>query len=109
MGSDDDKKKKSKSKGKSKSKKEESEEESDDDDKKRKSKSKGKSKSKKEESKEPKEKKPLSGFMLWLKENRPALKEKHPDLSVTDIARKGGEEWKKLSDKVKAKYNAKKE
>lgn len=35
----------------------------------------------------------------WMNENRAALKK--PGMSVTDVARAGGEEWKKVSDKSK--------
>lgn len=37
--------------------------------------------------------------MLWLNENREKIKQDNPGISFTDIAKKGGELWKKLEDK----------
>lgn len=39
--------------------------------------------------------------MLWLNENREKIKGENPGISVTDIAKKGGEMWGVLKDKSK--------
>ena len=44
-------------------------------------------------------KKPLTAYMVWLQENRSAIKEKFPGISPTDIAKKAGEMWKEVADK----------
>ena len=44
-------------------------------------------------------KKPLSAYMLWLQDNRAAIKEEYPGISMTDVSKKAGEKWKKLGDK----------
>jgi len=49
-------------------------------------------------------KKPLSGFMLFSKENRAKVKEENPDITFGGIGKKLGEMWRALSDKEKAKY-----
>ena len=41
----------------------------------------------------------MSGYFLWLNENRPKLKEEFPDLPITELSKKAGEAWKKLEDK----------
>jgi len=41
----------------------------------------------------------LTAFLIWLGENREKIKEKNPGISVTDIAKKAGEEWKTIDDK----------
>uniref|UniRef100_R4FNX0 FACT complex subunit SSRP1 n=1 Tax=Rhodnius prolixus TaxID=13249 RepID=R4FNX0_RHOPR len=40
-----------------------------------------------------------TAYMLWLNENREKIKQDNPGISFTDIAKKGGELWKKLEDK----------
>uniref|UniRef100_A0A0V0G502 FACT complex subunit SSRP1 n=1 Tax=Triatoma dimidiata TaxID=72491 RepID=A0A0V0G502_TRIDM len=40
-----------------------------------------------------------TAYMLWLNENREKIKQDNPGISFTDIAKKGGELWKKLDDK----------
>ena len=42
--------------------------------------------------------------MLFAKETRPSVVEKYPDLNVTEVAKKIGGMWNKLSDDEKAKY-----
>lgn len=44
-------------------------------------------------------KRPLSAYMLWLNENREAIKAEHPGIKVTEIAKRGGELWRGLGDK----------
>ncbi|GJQ80343.1 Ssrp [Trypoxylus dichotomus] len=41
-----------------------------------------------------------SAYMLWLNENREKIKGENPGISVTEIAKKGGELWKELKDKT---------
>ena len=38
-------------------------------------------------------KKPLTAYMVWLQENRVAIKDKYPGISLTDIAKKAGKKW----------------
>lgn len=37
--------------------------------------------------------------MLWLNEHREQIKRENPNISVTEIAKKGGEMWRELKDK----------
>lgn len=46
-----------------------------------------------------KPKRPLSAYMLWLNENREAIKKESPGIKVTEIAKRGGELWRGLGDK----------
>lgn len=46
-------------------------------------------------------KRPLSGYFLWLNENREQIKRAHPGIKVTEVARLGGEIWRTLKDKSK--------
>lgn len=46
-----------------------------------------------------KPKRPLSAYMLWLNENREAIKKENPGIKVTEIAKKGGELWRNMKDK----------
>ncbi|GAV03684.1 hypothetical protein RvY_14074 [Ramazzottius varieornatus] len=50
-------------------------------------------------------KRPLSAYMYWLNDRREQIKKDNPGISVTDIAKKGGELWKTLTDKDKKKYD----
>ena len=50
-------------------------------------------------------KKPLTAYMVWLGESRPALKAKYPGLSITDLSKKAGELWKTLDDKSVSKLS----
>jgi hypothetical protein len=45
-------------------------------------------------------KRPLSAYMIWLNENREAIKKEHPGIKVTEIAKRGGELWRGLRDKT---------
>lgn len=45
-------------------------------------------------------KRPLSAYMLWLNENREAIKKENPGIKVTEIAKRGGELWRGLKDKT---------
>ena len=38
--------------------------------------------------------------MLWLQEHREQIKEENPGISVTEVSKKAGEMWKKLTDKT---------
>jgi len=44
-------------------------------------------------------KRPLSAYFLWLNEHRQQIKDENPGISLTDIAKKGGEMWGKVTDK----------
>lgn len=44
-------------------------------------------------------KRPQSAYFLWMNENRESIKEKHPGLSVGEVAKKSGELWRELKDK----------
>lgn len=46
--------------------------------------------------------------MLWLNENRESIKGENPGISVTEIAKKGGEMWGVLKDKTKWEEKAEK-
>ncbi|CAG5045151.1 unnamed protein product [Parnassius apollo] len=46
-----------------------------------------------------KPKRPMSAYMLWLNSAREQIKADNPGLKVTEIARKGGEIWKSMTDK----------
>lgn len=54
----------------------------------------------KKEKDENKPKRPATGFMLWLNASREQIKKDNPGISVTEIAKKGGELWKELKDKT---------
>ncbi|XP_065090605.1 FACT complex subunit Ssrp1 [Ochlerotatus camptorhynchus] len=68
-----------------------------------------KKKEKKEKKKERKEKpkksksggpkRPATAFMIWLNATRESIKKETPGISVTEIAKKGGEMWKEMKDK----------
>lgn len=44
-------------------------------------------------------KRPLSGYMIWLNENRESIKAENPGIKVTEVAKRGGELWRALGDK----------
>lgn len=46
-------------------------------------------------------KRATTAFMLWLNETRETIKKDNPGISVTEIAKKGGELWSTLKDKSK--------
>lgn len=52
-----------------------------------------------------KPKRPLSAYMLWLNENREAIKKESPGIKVTEIAKRGGELWRGLGDKSVSTLN----
>ncbi|XP_058053810.1 FACT complex subunit Ssrp1 [Anopheles bellator] len=56
-----------------------------------------KPKSKSKDSNAPK--RPVSAFMLWMNATRDQIRKDNPGLSITEIAKKGGELWKDLKDK----------
>ncbi|XP_053684404.1 FACT complex subunit Ssrp1 [Sabethes cyaneus] len=73
-------------------------------------KEKKKEKKEKKERKERKEKKPkksktggpkrpATAFMMWLNATRDKIRKDNPGISITEIAKKGGEMWKELKDK----------
>lgn len=84
-----------------------------DDSAKQKKKEKKKEKKEKKEQKEKKERKekkpkkaksggpkrPATAFMIWLNATREQIKKDNPGISITEIAKKGGELWKELKDK----------
>lgn len=83
---------------------------SDDSAKKKKKVEKKKEKKEKKERKERKERKPKkaksggpkrpsTAFMMWLNASREQIKKETPGISVTEIAKKGGEMWRELKDK----------
>lgn len=49
-------------------------------------------------------KRPLSAYMIWLNENREAIKKENPGAKVTEIAKRGGELWRGLTDKTVSFY-----
>ena len=49
-------------------------------------------------------KKPLSGYMKFAKDRRPALIKEQPSLSFGEVGKALGAEWSKMSDAEKAKY-----
>lgn len=46
-------------------------------------------------------KRPLSAYMLYNNHRRPVLRNEHPDLTLPDLSKLIGDEWKKLSDGTK--------
>uniref|UniRef100_A0A3B4FZX6 High mobility group box 2a n=1 Tax=Pundamilia nyererei TaxID=303518 RepID=A0A3B4FZX6_9CICH len=52
-------------------------------------------------------KKPPSAFFIFTSEHREKIKADNPGISITDIAKKSGEMWKKMSTTDKAPYKAK--
>lgn len=45
-------------------------------------------------------KRPLSAYFLWLSESRERIKKENPGISMTEVSKKGGEEWKLVDDKT---------
>lgn len=54
-------------------------------------------------------KKPLSGYMLFVKHHRPQVKEENPDLTFGGIGKELGKMWRELSDKEKQEWKDRKE
>lgn len=50
-----------------------------------------------------------TAFMLWLNETREQIKRENPNITVTEIAKKGGEMWRELKDKSKWEEKAAKD
>uniref|UniRef100_A0A061S2H2 Upstream activation factor subunit UAF30 n=1 Tax=Tetraselmis sp. GSL018 TaxID=582737 RepID=A0A061S2H2_9CHLO len=51
-------------------------------------------------------KKPLGMYMMFCKERRSALSEEHPGLSIAELGKLLGEEWRALTDKDKEHYRS---
>lgn len=62
--------------------------------------SQSKPKSKKKKDDDGKPKRAATAFMLWLNDTREQIKKDNPSISVTEIAKKGGEMWRELKDKT---------
>lgn len=45
-------------------------------------------------------KRPLSAYMIWLNSARESIKKENPDYKVTEVAKRGGELWRGLTDKT---------
>ncbi|EGD80564.1 hypothetical protein PTSG_01156 [Salpingoeca rosetta] len=54
--------------------------------------------------KQSKPKKPVSGYLLWLKENRKDIIQQFPELKPKEVVKKAGEIWRTLSPEEKSKY-----
>ena len=63
-------------------------------------KSEGGKKKKKKDPNAPK--RPQTAYFLWLNQHREQIKEENPGISITDIAKKGGEMWKEVTAEDKA-------
>jgi|EP01046_Picozoa_sp_COSAG06_P001497 hypothetical protein len=59
-----------------------------------------------EKRKPEKPKRATTGFFAFVSDRRAGMREAHPELSVTDIGKQLGVEWKALTDEEKAKYEA---
>ncbi len=53
------------------------------------------------------QKKPLSGYMLFCKEERPKVVKEHPDMKAKEVMTELGKRWKALSDEGRKKHNDK--
>lgn len=49
-------------------------------------------------------KRPLSGYLLFCMDNRPAIQTTNPSLAAVDVVRKLGEMWEKANEKEKEPY-----
>jgi len=49
-------------------------------------------------------KKPMTAYFAWMNENRPRIKEEHPNASLGEIAKVAGSEWKEVDPDVKAEF-----
>ena len=52
-------------------------------------------------------KRPQNSYMIFSNEQRPLLRKKFPDLKVSEIAKKLGAKWRKMSAKQKKVYQVK--
>lgn len=50
-------------------------------------------------------KRPLSGYMYFCKEKRPALAAEHPDMKMVELSKMLGQMWKELSDEEKRPFD----
>lgn len=57
-----------------------------------------------EDSNPPKKKRSKNVFMFFCEDNRARVKQENPDISVTEIAKKLGEEWQALDPAKKEPY-----
>jgi len=51
-------------------------------------------------------KKPINAYMFYTKARREGLKKQYPDLKITEISKKLGEEWKEMDKDERAPYEA---
>lgn len=51
-------------------------------------------------------KQPLTAFFIYSTEERPKVKEDHPTMSVTDVAKELGRRWSELQPEVKQSFHA---
>ncbi|XP_055535589.1 FACT complex subunit Ssrp1 [Wyeomyia smithii] len=51
-------------------------------------------------------KRPATAFMMWLNATRDKIRKDNPGISITEIAKKGGEMWKELKDKTEWEQKA---
>uniref|UniRef100_H2ZR11 FACT complex subunit SSRP1 n=1 Tax=Ciona savignyi TaxID=51511 RepID=H2ZR11_CIOSA len=49
-------------------------------------------------------KRPSSAYFLWLADNRARIKSENPGISITEISKQAGKEWKQVEPSDKAKY-----
>ncbi|XP_063075712.1 FACT complex subunit SSRP1 [Engraulis encrasicolus] len=54
-------------------------------------------------------KRPMSAYMLWLNASRERIKSENPGISITEISKKAGEMWKKITTDTKKEWEAKAE
>jgi hypothetical protein len=47
----------------------------------------------------------LGSYMLYSADMRPQIKKDHPDLKVTEVAKKIGEMWKSVDEKVRQDHS----
>ena len=59
-----------------------------------------------EKRKPEKPKRATTGFFVFVAERRAGMAEAHPEMSVTDVGKQLGVEWKALPEEVRAKYEA---
>ncbi len=45
-----------------------------------------------------------SPFFLYMRQLRPLIVDENPEATVTEVARKAGDEWNKLSDAEKSRW-----
>lgn len=67
----------------------------------RKPRAESKTKRRKKEKDPDRPKRPQSAYFLWLNENRERIKTENPGITITDISKKAGEEWKDVKYRAK--------